>query len=210
MKKVNTMKNMRELVRKGYNEGSYEEKYSRKNMNMDELEKFLCNEIIKRTEKEAKILDLGCGTGLPYNKYFVKKGFKLTGVDISERHISLAKKNVKTAKYIVGDFFTDKIKGKYDAITSFYAIFHIPREEHFKLFKRIHGLLKKGGHILITLATDSMKKDINPDFAGAPMAWSSYGIDKNKKLIKDAGFEIIVMAEDYRTERHMWILARKK
>lgn len=49
------MKNMRELVRKGYNEGRYEEKYSRKNTNMDELEKFLCNEIIKRIQMEAKI-----------------------------------------------------------------------------------------------------------------------------------------------------------
>ena len=55
-----------------------------------------------------------------------------------------------------------------------------------------------------------MKCDINPDFVGAPMAWSSYSVEKNKQLVQEAGFDIIMAVEDYRTERHLWILAKKK
>lgn len=199
---------MRNIVKKGYNEGNYENFYGRKSKKIDNLEKSLLNELILRI-KGNKILDLGCGTGLPYSYFFVKKGFDLTGIDISERHIKLAKKNVKNANFILGDFFSNKIKGKYDAIFSAYAIFHIPRNEHLKLFKKMYSLLKKDGLILISLAVESMKCSVNPDFCGSKMVWSSFNINKNKKLIKEAGFNIINVLEDYRTEKHMWILAKK-
>ncbi len=95
----------------------------------------MCDELISRLDKNSKILDLGCGIGLPYDKYFIKNKVNLTGIDISERHIEIAKKNVKDAKYLVGDFFSKDIKNKFDAIVSYFAIFHIPRTEHMRLLK---------------------------------------------------------------------------
>ena len=42
------------------------------------------------------------------------------------------------------------------------------------------------------------------------MAWSSYAVEKNKQLVQNAGFEILMANEDCRTEHHLWILAKKK
>lgn len=204
------VKDMRNLVRKGYDNGKYDVKYGRKNSVPENFARSLCDELISQLKPNSKILDLGCGIGLPFDKYFSKKGLSVTGIDISERHIEKAKRNVKSARYILGDFFSKEIKGKFDAIVSFYAIFHIPRTEHQKLLNYINSLLKKGGLILLTFGLDSMKYDFNPNFAGAPMAWSSYAADKNKKIVENAGFEILISTEDYRTERHLWILAKKK
>ena len=201
---------MRKLVMQGYNTGNYEKFYGREKNTLDLFDKLMCDELISRLSKNSKILDLGCGIGLPHDKYFVDNKIDLTGIDISEKHIVLAKKNVKSAKYLVGDFFSKDIIGKFDAVVSYFAIFHIPRTEHLKLFKRINTLLNKEGYILITLGAEEMKCDVNPDFVGAPMAWSSYSVEKNKKLVQEAGFDIIMTVEDYRTERHLWILAKKK
>lgn len=203
-------KDMRELVKSGYNKGQYDITYARTDEIPENFEKGLCDELIYRIKPNSKILDIGCGVGLPYDKYFSNNNLSVTGIDISEKHIEQAKKNVKTAKYFVSDFFSKDIKGKFEAIVSFYAIFHIPRIEHKKLLEYIHSLLKKDGVILITLGIDSMRCDVNMDFAGAPMAWSSYTTEKNKKLVQDSGFEILIAAEDYRTERHLWVLAKKK
>lgn len=201
---------IRKLVKEGYNKGNYEKFYDREKNKLEPFDKLMCDELISRLHKNAKILDLGCGIGLPHDKYFVDNKMDLTGIDISEKHIFLAKNNVKNAKYLVGDFFSEDIKGKFDAIVSYFAIFHIPRTEHKKLFERINFLLNKEGYILITLGTEDMKCDINPDFVGAPMAWSSYSAEKNKQLIRDVGFKIVMAVEDYRTEKHLWILAKKK
>ncbi|MGV8171694.1 MAG: class I SAM-dependent methyltransferase [Candidatus Woesearchaeota archaeon] len=201
---------MRQLVKQGYNNGNYAKVYDRAKNRLDLFDKLMCDELISRLDKHSKILDLGCGIGLPHDKYFVDNNMDLMGIDISEKHIALAKKNVKNAKYLVGDFFSKDVKGKFDAIVSYFAIFHIPREEHKKLFERINSLLNKNGYILITLGAEEMKCDVNPDFVGAPMAWSSYSIEKNKKLVQEAGFTIIMAIEDYRTEHHLWIFARKK
>tara|TARA_Y100000034_G_C6810723_1_gene364310 strand:- start:81 stop:674 length:594 start_codon:yes stop_codon:yes gene_type:complete len=197
---------MRKIVKKGYDEGKYENYYNRKSSKLLPFDKFMCDELTSRLDKNYKILDLGCGNGLPYDKYFVKNKFNLTGIDISERHIELAKKNVN-AKFSVGEFFS--AKGKYNAIVSFFSIFHIPRTEHLKLLKKINSLLKKEGYILITLGAKSMNCAINPNFVGAPMAWSSYSVENNKKLVERAGFTILMAVEDYRTEKHLWILAKK-
>jgi len=204
------LRQMREIVKSGYEKNKYSEKYSRNTVVPSKFEKKMCDELIQRLKDNTKILDLGCGTGFPFDKYFSKKGYKLTGIDISEKQIEKAKKNVKTAKYFVGDFFSEQIKGKFDAIISFYAIFHVPRNEHKKLLDHIHSLLKKEGLILITLGAESMKLYKDNNFAGAPMMWSSYSTHKNRKLILDAGFEIIHEKEDNGTERHLWILAKKK
>ncbi len=204
------VKDMRNIVKKGYNYGKYDVKYARTKSIPENFAKSLCDELISQLKSDSKILDLGCGVGLPFDKYFSKKGLSVTGIDISKRHIEQAKKNVKSSEYILGDFFSKDIKGKFDAVVSFYAIFHIPRTEHKKLLKHISSLLKKDGLILLTLGADAMKYDVNPNFAEAPMAWSSYTADKNKKLVQEAGFEILISTEDYRTERHLWILAKKR
>ena len=201
---------MRNLVKDGYDNGNYYEVYGRTDTKLDRMEKMLFEELGERIPKGSRILDLGCGVGLPYDKVLAQKGYDVTGVDISGKHIDLARKNVPEATFIRDDFFTEEIKEPFDAIVSFYAIFHIPREEHPKLLEHVHSLLKSEGLILITLATSSMECDQNPDFVGAPMAWSSYSVEDNKKMVRNAGFDILMSVEDYRTESHLWILARKK
>ena len=64
---------MKKLVRQGYNEGNYEKFYDRESSKLTSFDKLMCDELISRLNKNSKILDLGCGIGLPYDKYFVKK-----------------------------------------------------------------------------------------------------------------------------------------
>ncbi len=200
------MTNMRNLVKQGYNSGKFYETYTR--TKLDPLERAMFSEFFSRI-KGNKILDFGCGNGIPYDRFLVNQGFNLTGIDISEKHILSARKKVN-ATFILGDFSEYKFKEKYDAIVSFFAIFHIPRTEHKSLLKKMHSLLKKNGLILITLGASDMKCDVE-NFVGSKMAWSSYSIEKNKKLVEACGFEIIFSLDDnrYENERHLWILAKK-
>jgi len=48
-------------------------------------EQFYLNYIENHLPPEGTILDIGCGTGEPIAKYFIEKGYKVTGIDASKR-----------------------------------------------------------------------------------------------------------------------------
>ena len=82
-------------------------------------------------------MDVGCGSGIPIDEFLLDRGFSVTGMDISEEQINLAKKNLPKGKFSVVEMSDISFpESSLDSIISFYAIFHIPREEHFSLFKK--------------------------------------------------------------------------
>src|SRR5262249_6767495 len=136
------------------------------------------------------------------------------GIDLSPKHVALAKSNVPSASYREGDLLHAVLpEESFDGIVSFYAIFHIPRSEHGDLFIRMNRLLKPSGLLLATLGASDSVYGEEPDWAGAPMAWSSYDAGTYRRLLAAARFDIIESAFEGQlgdAEHHFWILARKK
>ncbi|AOL17036.1 SAM-dependent methyltransferase [Sulfolobus sp. A20] len=60
------------------------------------------DEAVSKYKLGKKVLDVPCGVGRV--AYFLsKKGYKVTGVDISEKMISMARNNISNGNFIVGD-----------------------------------------------------------------------------------------------------------
>lgn len=194
------------LVREGYNKAA--EDYSAKRdpfKNEPYLER-----LVKLLKPGAKILDIGCGAGVPIDQYLVERDFKVKGLDISEKQIELARKNVPEANFEVKDMSALK-EGEYqvDGVVSFYAIFHIDRKEHGALLNKIASFLPMGGYLLITMGSRDWEG--SEEFHGAQMYWSHYGAEKNLELVQEAGFEIIFNEIDTSgNEKHLVILGKKK
>ena len=176
----------RELVRTAYNRCAMN--YAGQRRVTAEAELSL---ITERLAPSSKVLDVGCGAGIPVARHLAGT-FSLTGIDISSNMIVLAKKNVPTASFIIADVMeTEFPAGSFDAIVSFYAIFHIPRQEHLNLFRRFAQWLRPGGLLLFTIA----KQDDGPgytedDFFGETMYWSNFGPSTYKKFLAETGFQI--------------------
>jgi ubiquinone/menaquinone biosynthesis C-methylase UbiE len=203
---------IRKIVKEGYEKGNYVG-FFRSNPQLNSMEQSQLDRLADSLPKGAKILDLGCGTGVPFDKYLVVRGFELTGVDFASNHIAAARENVPTATFIESDFSTlDFGTYKFDAIIAFYSIFHIPREEQQELFNKMNSLLVDGGFILVTLAT-SDSEDVEENWTGAPMAWSQYDPAKYKEMLAQSNIEIVhdeFEGQPGDTEYHWWVLAKKK
>lgn len=199
------MDNMNDLAKKGYEEAA--DDYAAKRNQFKSL-KYL-EQFSKLLEKGKTILDVGCGAGKPVDEYLVKQGFAVNGIDISERMIELAKKNVPQSFYEVKDM--SKLKeSEYcvDGIVSFYAIFHTSRETHQELLNRFASFMPNGGAILITMGSGEWE-GTEENFHGAKMFWSHYGAEKNKEIIENAGFKILLNEIDTSGgEKHQVIIAR--
>ena len=206
------MNEMLKTVKRGYELGDYAGTYRTKsnptNMEKEHLDKFA-----SLLPKHGKILDLGCGIGIPFDKYLIEQGFEVTGIDIASKHIKLAKKNVPRATYIEGDFTTlDFNTSKFHGIVAFYSIFHTPKKEHAALFRRMALLLENKGVALLTLGTRT-SDGVDDNWCGATMAWSSYDPETYKTLLHTNGFDIV--ADSYEgqpedQEYHWWVMIKKR
>ncbi|MDO8551747.1 MAG: class I SAM-dependent methyltransferase [bacterium] len=198
---------MKDLVKAGYNQIA--EMYSAKR-DQFKNNKYL-DFLVRLLPSGATILDLGCGSGLPIAKYFDERSFKVIGLDISEKQIELARANVPRATFEVKDI-SELIAGQYrvDAVVSFYTLSHLPKEDHESLIRRINSFLSVGGLMLITMGASDWE-GTEENFHGVKMWWSHFGPEKNRKMVEDAGFEIIVDEIDSSGgENHQVILARKR
>jgi cyclopropane fatty-acyl-phospholipid synthase-like methyltransferase len=158
----------------------------------------------------GSVLDVGCGAGMPVDRYLIDNGFDVVGIDISPTQIDLARGSVPEGHYEVRDM-TSLRSGEFrvDGVVSLYAIFHTPREEHGRLLKTFASFLRPGGMMLITMGGSDWE-GTEPDFYGAEMFWSHYGPAENRSLIEAAGFvvETDEIDGDDPGERHQVILAR--
>jgi len=200
------MDDKRRLVKEGYNQCAKD--YASKR-DLFKNQKYL-EDLASELSIGASVLDIGCGSGIPIDKFFLSKGFKVTGIDISDEMIKLAQKNLPDGDFFVKDMTEiDFPENSFDAVVSFYAIFHIPREGHLSLLEKIRSLLRENGYLLITMGSSDWE-GTEDNFHGAKMFWSHYDKDKNIRLVKRAGFRILSWVIDTSGgERHLVVLAKK-
>lgn len=180
---------------------------------IDSADVRLLDEFMERLPANAKLLDAGCGAGIPISQRLSER-FQVTGVDFSEAQIELAKQNVPKAEFLCEDITELKFpKDTFDGIVSYYAIIHIPREEHALLLANFHTMLKPGGFALLCLGAEHLIDDIDENFLGTPMYWSHYDTDTYLRLLTECGFLILwskrVADEMSEDGGHLFVLAQK-
>lgn len=194
------------IVRRGYDKRARKYDATRsKYDNTQELVKFA-----SWLPENARVLDVGCGAGVPVAKVLTDDGFDVIGIDFSGNMLKLARKNVPDASFIMMDMTEIGLRDDlFDGLTAFYSIIHIPREKHFSLFQNFHRILKPDAVMLVCTGPDEW--EATGEYCGTNMFWSHYSPEKSLTLVKDAGFEIIsdqILVTG--GERHYWIMARNK
>jgi ubiquinone/menaquinone biosynthesis C-methylase UbiE len=194
------------LVKKGYDKIAEEYQADRQAFDhVKELEEFA-----NLLPKNARVLDVGCGAGIPVAKFLVDSGFEVVGIDFSEKMLRLARKNMPQATFTRKDMtILDFADNSFDGLTAFYSIIHVPREKHSLLFKSFSRILKPNGIMLVCMGPDEWEATEN--YYGTKMFWSQYCPEKSLQLVMDAGFEVTFdKILERGKERHYWILARNK
>lgn len=139
--------------------------------------------------KQAHVLDLGCGAGVPVDDVLIKRGFLVTGLDFSAQQLALARRNCPRADYQQLDLaeLTDH-QFSVDGIICLYTIFHLPRLQHAQWLKTIGTYLPKNAPLLISMGDQPFEGW--HEFHGEEIWSSHFGPTENRAMLQAAGFSI--------------------
>jgi SAM-dependent methyltransferase len=170
--------------------------------------------VLDRLPDGATVLDLGCATGELLTKQLAER-FTVTGVDISPRQIELARQRIPRATFIQADMTELELPpASFDAVTAFYSLTHVPREDVAPLLRSISGWLRPGGLFVASLGAGDDPGGVEEDWLGVPMYFSAFDSATSRSLVEEAGFEILSAQEEADEEDGMrivflWVVARK-
>lgn len=182
------------------------------------IEQASIDKAIQYLSPNAKILDVGCGSGKPIAAYLVKKGFEVYGIDISAKLVEYAKEVMPDDHLFVGDICDFTTVLKFDAIVCWFALFHVHAKYHVDVLRKFHSFLHPKGILCITFADTGYSPEgdditiidehtIESAMFGERFYHSGNPAEINSQLVKSAGFEII--SDEIDQPGNQVILARK-
>jgi SAM-dependent methyltransferase len=153
---------------------------------------FFCEKLPKR----AYILDLGSGTGLPYAKLFVERGFKVLGIDVSAEMIKLARKNVPKAQFKEKSMTELDYHSEFDGAFSSYSMLLLDPTLFQETAKKIVSSLKNGGLFYLSLNEPWVEDvDVNSDviieIMGEKMYSRAYSKEEILNIFNPLGMRLL-------------------
>ncbi len=114
---------------------------------------------------DARILDLGCGTGLELGYYFeTVPTARITGIDLSAGMLNALRRKFpdQSLTLIAGSYFYVPFgEGVFDAAVSVESLHHFTKEEKIPLYEKVRKAVKPGGCLILTdyfAATDEEER----------------------------------------------------
>ncbi|MFG2223791.1 class I SAM-dependent DNA methyltransferase [Streptomyces sp. NPDC050161] len=144
---------------------------------------------------DSRVLDIGCGTGLPTARQLSDAGHRVVGVDLSPAMVELAGDNVPKAEFHrldIADLRGGRLggAGSFDGIAAFFTLLMLPRAEIPYALRMLHDLLRPGGLLALSMVEADVD-DFTIPFLGNSIRVSGFLREDLRRVVHDAGFDVI-------------------
>lgn len=157
----------------------------------------------------GQALDVGCGCHGRFIRLLANHGYDVEGLDVSARMIALAREGEPQVTFHHADVCEWQPEKKYDFITAWDSIWHLPLERSADVLRRLCEALSPGGVMIWTtggLDVPEEKRDASMD---VPMYYSVLGIPQTLETISEAGCVCRHLEYDQLPEMHLFLVVQK-
>jgi len=140
----------------------------------------------------SRILDVGCGNGVPISEALVNAGHRVVGLDSSAGMLDRFRANLPGTAAVRGDARQCPFgEGAFDAAFSWGMLFHLRRVDQAAAFASVSRVLKPGATFLFTAAEiyDADDAGITGTMNGVTFPY--YAIPSYRTLIAEYGLVLV-------------------
>lgn len=156
------------------------------------------DKFLDQLPRGSNILDVGCGDGRD-TKYMIEKGFIVTGIDLSEQLLAIARKRSPKSNFQQMDIRDLSFKDNtFDGLISSFSLIHVQKNEILKTMKGFQRVLKSGGKVTIFAQQGESDHYVVEPFAPEMKTFFNFFSENYlRQQLSDAGFKDIEILSEH-------------
>jgi SAM-dependent methyltransferase len=153
----------------------------------------------------GSVLDIGCGSGQPIDRYLIERGFVVVGVDSSPTLISKCRSRLPNAEWVVADMRALSMHRTFDGLIAWNSFFHLSHQDQRAMFSVFREHAALGAPLLFTTGTEH--GEATGSYEGEPLYHASLSTTEYRTLLEAHGFRVLAhVPEDPSCGNHtVWL-----
>jgi SAM-dependent methyltransferase len=158
--------------------------------------------------KSARVLDLGCGGGIPVARNLAKRALRVTGIDSSPAMIALCRQRLPKQEWIVADMRSLSLGWSFDGIIAWDSFFHLKPDDQRRMFAVFAA--HAGEATILMFNTGPAHGEGVGSYRGDPLYHASLDPDEYERLLATSGFALVdhVIEDPNAGGRTIWLARR--
>src|SRR5262245_49370219 len=145
----------------------------------------------------SRILDVGCGNGVPITAALVNAGYRVVGLDSSAGMLAFFRINLADTPVVRGDARQCPFEnGSFDEAISWGMMFHLPPGDQAAVFASVSLLLKPCSPFLFTAAEIDGAADTGITGTMNGVTFHYYAVPSYRTLIGEHGLVLVDVHDD--------------
>ena len=159
----------------------------------------------------AKVLDLGCGSGEPIARYFVERGYEVTGVDAVSEMLDLCRIRFPTMAWRQADMRGLELGERFEVVIAWDSFFHLKCDEQRGMFETFRRHTAPGGVLVFTSGLTESEGE-GGDLFGDVLFHASLDTSEYARLLDQHGYDVVLHnVEDPNCGGHtVWVAQRRR
>jgi SAM-dependent methyltransferase len=145
----------------------------------------------------SRILDLGCGNGVPITQALANAGHWVIGLDSSSGMLALFRANLPDTPVVCADArHLPFAPAQFDAAISWGCLFHLPRLDQSAVFESVSRALKPGAPFLFTAAEVAAGNSDAITGLMNGVTFHYYAVPSYRTMLADHGLVLVNVHDD--------------